>query len=153
MENKEIVNKYLSGLSLQIIADNAGCSRGTIKNILEKENIPLRKRTKRNDGFNNINALIEYREGNPVSYIAKKYGKSESTIRSYLQKHGEKLESFGSQKRVVKTNPFAPQHDDVMYWIGMIAADGTIEKAGKKTQPRIALFLKISTYLNNLNLF
>lgn len=141
MKDKEIISKYQSGLSLQKVADEAKCSRVKIKKILEANKIPLRKRTPRK-GFDNINALIDYREGNTVKDIAEKYNMSTNAIRTYLKKQGETLESFGDQKRIVKTNPFASHHNDVMYWVGMIAADGTIEKAGKKTQPRIALFSK-----------
>lgn len=142
VENKEIVNKYLNGSPLQKIADEAECSRVTIKKILLKENITLRKRTKRDYGFNDINALIYYRKGNSVKDTAEKYGVNVGVIRRFLKKNGEKLKSFGHQKRIVKTNPFESHHADVMYWAGMIAADGTIEKVGNKTQPRIALFSK-----------
>lgn len=142
MKDNIIIKEYLKGISLEIIATKAKCSRYKIKTILENNKISLRKRSIRSDSFNNKKALLEFNKGKSIKEISIKYKISENALRNYLKNNDKKLISSSDQLRIVKENPFKMDCKNSKYWIGMICADGTIEKSGKKTKPRVALFSK-----------
>jgi len=142
MKDEIIVKKYLDNNSLQSIAKEFKCSRIKIKSILENNKITIRKRSERCDIFHSENALFMYHNGISIKDIANIENVSTNCIRTFLKSKDVQLETSSNQLRIVKTNPFKEGERDTMYWIGMICSDGTIEKAGKKTKPRIALFSK-----------
>ena len=85
--------------------------------------------------------VLLYKQGLDTIQIASKYNTFNTSIRRILIRNSVELISTGDRIRKIKTDPFADLTDpNVMYWLGMIAADGCLSsRSNKYYKPSIRL--------------
>lgn len=103
---------------------------------------------KRQIDKDSLDKLVDkYMEGSSLTELAKECGVTPKTVRSILVKLGVEPRQC-SNKKVIVTNPFVNLDDaEVSYWLGFIAADGSLSSSTNNL--RVALAEKDKEHLEN----
>lgn len=106
---EEIRSMYLSGFTIQKIADQFGVSAYTIAGILKSMEVKLRRHPLDMTKMEREEFISWYNNGASLKYLAKKYNTDKETVKRFLvrygvdlRSHSEILKSEELQKTIVK---------------------------------------------------
>lgn len=125
----EVIQAYSSGRTIRHIAKENGVSDSVVTRILKKNNIVLREYNK--PKFNKSqypDLLKDYYSGMSSGDIAKKHDLDQAVIVATLHRAGCVFRDNSEQHQTYKLDHsvFENKSEDLMYWLGFIAADGNI---------------------------
>lgn len=129
----QIIELYNQGLLLNEIASATTSSTISIKKILLKNGIDYTS-IKQKDYENRLNNVLKlYNEGKSQTFIEQELHLTRKTIRELLKKTGVNYRNRAEQHYIrcnteINHNAFDVLTPDVLYWIGILYADGHIEK-------------------------
>ncbi|MCM3584261.1 helix-turn-helix domain-containing protein [Mesobacillus maritimus] len=140
-EKRDIIKRYVAGESSTKLCKDYGVAKGTVLNLLAKNNIERRDPgTPRNVPKEDRNKVVErYMYGETAEDIAKSYGCYNGEILRIIHKAGVKVRKYvpmeheenRAKKRdnVLDENFFLEIDEEKQaYWLAFIAGDGHIRK-------------------------
>jgi hypothetical protein len=142
-DRPQMVQDYLSGMTIVNVAEKHGCERTCVERALKKANVPLRPAV-------DVDAtkIIElYNQGMTQVDIANLFGVSAPTI-------VDRLDAAGIEHRNPRKHYFDEHFFDVIdteekaYWLGFIYADGNVSRNGRTL--RVLLAIKDVAHLEKL---
>ena len=81
----------------------------------------------------------DYKNGLSSTAIGKLYGFPSTTVKRILNRNGIQLRTLSAASSWMSINPFKDlSSDEVQYWLGYIASDGSISKPGPKYRVNIS---------------
>jgi len=125
----EVIQAYSSGRTICDVAKEKGVAASVIKRILKKNNIALRDYNKPKFKKSQYPDLLkDYYSGMSSSDIAKKHGLDPAVIVVTLHRAGCVFRDNSEQHQMytLDHSVFDDKNEDLMYWLGFIAADGNI---------------------------
>jgi intein-encoded DNA endonuclease-like protein len=138
MNDKEIVESYLSGNSTYKVAELFGMSQTQIRRILSKNNIIAR--STKTDTNKEEEIIKLYSDGISSEKIAKDFGMNATTVCRILKRNNFKLRDAEENKRKYKINfDWLDKIDteEKAYFMGFMFADGNVRQGNR--QFKIAL--------------
>lgn len=101
---------------------------------LESNNIGTQKVSYYKNLIPHVEEIKElYLGGMGLELIGNKFNTSRHIIRKILLKQNIEIKSRGSaEQRTVLNNPFLGETEEIFYWIGYLAADGSLAKGTNK---------------------
>ncbi len=125
----EVIQAYSSGRFISDIAKEKGVADSVIKRILRKNSVEIRNPRKRKFNKSQYPDLLkDYYSGMSSSDIAKKHGLDPAVIVVTLHRAGCVFRDNSEQHQTytLDHSVFDDKNEDLMYWLGFIAADGNI---------------------------
>jgi ribosomal protein S14 len=120
-----IVDRYIAGVPVVQIADEAGVCRKTVRNVARKAGVPPRTLTKPE---RNARALALYKAGMAVQTITTELGIGRSQLRKIAARAGIPPRR-GWQRRYPLNEEAFEQPSPIGWWlVGLLAADGSIHE-------------------------
>lgn len=133
IESGEILRLYEEGTGLELISKTVHSSQSTVKKVLSHFGIEYD--TKRNTDYQDkLDKVIEfYNQGKSQLFIETELGLTRKTIRTLLKSKDLKYRDKSEQKFLdygteLDESCFDVLSPEALYWIGMLHADGHIEK-------------------------
>lgn len=121
----EIVARYKNGEKICKLSNEFGFSRQSIRILLKKENIKLRRARFTEDNLQNL--IDEYKSGMSNKELTIKYRCGRGVIQETLKRNNVKLRKF--TKYIINDDIFLKiscEHE--AYFLGLLFADGSINK-------------------------
>jgi len=132
--NEQIKADFLAGLTTTEIMEKRGLSRDVVNDVTQKLRSAQQK--ERND-----NIIADFQQGMSISAISRKYNIVHVGIRYILDQNNIERKRF--PYLTISHNKLIQETPELMYWIGMALADGSMHFE-HESYPRFTLSLKKS---------
>jgi hypothetical protein len=128
---KLVIDEFIKGIPIKNIATKYNIHRGTVRNYINNENIPLRKQKITKEKIYKMYEL--YLKGFTNIEIGSTLNIHPQIIGNYLVKEYNVQDSPSARRQRIRHNPFLDlKKDDVQYWLGYLCADGNIKTKGNE---------------------
>lgn len=132
---QQIIALYADGLSTATIGAQFGVSDVTIGNWLRRAGVPRRHNgdtTKRLSEATRQVMIARYQAGEYATQLAKEFGVSQAGFSALLQRRKIPVHTYGNPGRYQCDHTFFQRIDSEAkaYWLGFLAADGTVMDRG-----------------------
>jgi len=151
------IEDYKSGKNILQIAQEVGMAWETVKKVLVKSGVEMKKAVRRNEVHPEDRDLVvaDYRSGLNSVDLAKKYNVTQSTISRIVKAAGATRSNSESKRKLsFDETAFDAVTDESAYWIGFLMADGcVVESEGHSPAISLGLAAKDSGHVEKFKAF
>lgn len=122
---KQVINRYESGESMKSISDDLSIGITSIKNILERFEIPVRSKGGKMKLPEEMIVDL-YKKQNSTGVLAKQFGVSVKTICDILKRHNVKRDNPQGAFNLDRNYFKCIDRPDKAYFLGLLLTDGNV---------------------------